>query len=324
MRIVITGITGFVGGALARAVAERGEQLVGLVRPASDTTHLSDLNIEWVKGDVTNPASLKGSFKKGDWVIHAAGMLGGSGIPESTYFALHEKGTRHVLTAAAEAGVARLLYVSSPGVLGPVNGGPAGEEAPLAPSNPYERSKAAAEKLALDFARQGLPIVIARPEFIYGPGDRHVLGMFRAVKQGLFFYIGNGQAFCHPTYIDDAVLGMRLCLEKGEAGEIYHITGPRPVTFREYGETIAAELGVRRPWLRLPKAAALSGAAMLEAIAKVTGLTPPLSRTGVAFFSENRCFSWEKARRELGYQPQIELAEGVRRTADWYRQQNLL
>ena len=298
--------------------------MVGLVRPTANTTHLSNLKVELVQGDVTDPASLEGLFRGGDWLIHAAGMLGQSGLPESAYHQLHVEGTRYVLLAAAEAGVERVLYVSSPGVLGPIEGETADETAPLAPSNPYERSKAAAEKAALEFAARGLPVIIARPEFIYGPGDWHVLGLFQAVQKGLFFYIGNGQAVCHPTYIEDAVRGMVLCLEKGEPGQIYHITGPRPVTFREYGETIADVLGVRRPWLRLPKAAAWIGAVGLEAVGKLTGMTPPLSRTGVAFFSENRRFSWQKAHRELGYQPRIELAEGIRRTAEWYRQQNLL
>jgi nucleoside-diphosphate-sugar epimerase len=324
MRIIITGITGFIGRALARTLSEAGQTVAGLVRPSSQTAPLSDLNIEFFEGDVTDPASLEGLFQPGDWLIHAAGMLGRSGVPESAYHLLHVEGTHNTLTAAAAAGVARVLYISSPGVLGPINGPPTDETTPPAPSNPYERSKAAAEQVVLQFAAQALPVVIARPEFIYGPGDLHVLGLFQAVQRGLFFTIGRGQAVCHPTYIEDAVRGLMLCLEQGRPGQIYHITGPRPVTFQEYGRTIADALGVRRPWLRLPKWLALSGALSLEALAKLTAINPPLSRTGVAFFSENRRFSWQKAARELGYHPKVELAEGVQRTVEWYRRQNLL
>lgn len=324
MRIVITGITGFVGGALAQALVAQGKTIVGLVRPNADTTHLSNPKIQLKTGDVTHPDTLGSLFQPGDWLIHAAGMLGQPGVPESAYHTLHVQGTQNILAAAARANVARVLYISSPGVLGPIDGQPADETTPLAPSNPYERSKAAAEKAALDFVDKGLPVIIARPEFIYGPGDTHVLGLFQAVQRGLFFYIGKGQAVCHPTYIDDAVRGMLLCLEKGVPGQIYHITGPRPVTFEEYGRTIAAALQVRPPWLRLPKFVALVGAIKLEFFGKILGFTPPLSRTGVAFFSENRRFSWQKARQQLGYQPQIDLADGVRRTVAWYRQQNLL
>jgi nucleoside-diphosphate-sugar epimerase len=273
---------------------------------------------------VTDRDSLRGKFEGADWLIHAAGMLGEAGVPESAYLRLHEQGTNNVLAEAETAGAKRILYVSSPGVLGPITGLPADETAPLAPSNPYERSKAAAEQLVQVHARAGLPVIIVRPEFMYGPWDVHVLGLFRAVRDGKFFYVDGGRHVCHPTFIDDGVAGMLLALEKGAVGDIYHVTGPEPVTFRELGETIAAELGVAPPKLSLPKAAAMLGAAGLEWMGKVTGKRPPLSRTGVAFFSEDRCFSWRKAEAELGYAPQFDLKAGVAKTVAWYRENELL
>ncbi len=320
----MTGATGFVGGAVARALAAEGHEVTALARPGANRERLAGAPVRWVEGDVTDPATLGGLFAGAAWVVHAAGMLGRAGVPEAVYHRLHVTGTENVLAEAAAAGVARLLYVSSPGVLGPIRGEPADETAPLAPSNPYERSKAAAEQVTHRYAAGGLPVVIARPEFIYGLGDRHVLGLFRAVQQGMFFYVGDGGQTCHPTYVDDAVCGLLLGLERGRPGEIYHVTGPRPVTFHELGETIAGALGVRPPWLRLPKVVAWLAAAGLEAAGRVTGKEPPLSRTGVAFFSESRHFSWEKAHQELGYEPKVELQEGVRRTIEWYRSEKLL
>lgn len=322
-KLTITGATGFVGGALARYFVKQGWQVVGLKRPTS--TLPTDLNIEWVEADISQSETLTTCFAGSDFVIHSAGMLGEAGIPEADYHALHVDGSRNVLEAvAAQAPQARVLYVSSPGVLGPISGAPADETVPLAPSNPYERSKAAAEALVLSFAEQGLDIVIARPEFIYGPGDTHVLGLFTAVKRGIFFYIDNGRYTCHPTLIDDAVRGMALCLERGAAGEIYHITGPDPVTFQTFGETIADGLGVKRPWLRIPRPIAMLGAWGLEQVGKLTGITPPLSTTGVAFFSENRAFNWQKAHTLLEYTPQYDLSAGVAKTISWYREQGLI
>jgi dihydroflavonol-4-reductase len=324
MKVAVTGATGFVGGALARALLAEGAEVVALARPTSKRDHLADLPLIWRESDVTEPATLKGVFDGVDGLIHAAGMLGQAGVPEATYHRLHVQGTENVLAAAAEANIGRLLYVSSPGVLGPITGPPADETAPLAPSNPYERSKAAAEQVALRFATNGLPVTIGRPEFIYGPGDTHVLGLFRAVQRGLFFYVDSGRHHCSPTYLDDATAGLLRCFHNGRPGEIYHIIGPRPVTFRDFGTTIAQALGVRPPWLSLPKPIAWLGAAMLEGIGRLTNFTPPLTRTGVAFFSEDRRFSWQKAHDQLGYTPQIELPGGVHRTIAWYRAQGWL
>lgn len=320
MQVFITGGTGFVGSSLARALAAGGAQIRALFRATSSRERLGDLPIEWVEGDLTDPASLRGALDGVDWVIHAAGMLGQAGVPESAYQELHLEGTRHVLAEAAAAGQPPLLYVSSPGVLGPIAKGSADESAPLAPSNPYERSKAAAEQLALNYPS----VVVVRPEFIYGPGDMHVLGLFRAVQNGTFFYVGLGQHTCHPTFLSDAVKGMLLCMEKGRPGEIYHVTGPRAVTFRELGETIAAALGVRPPWLMIPKPVAWLGAACLELAGKVTGRVPPLSRSGVAFFGESRRFSWQKASEDLDYLPQVELPDGVEKTVAWYQEHGYL
>ncbi|MCP4416262.1 MAG: NAD-dependent epimerase/dehydratase family protein [Chloroflexi bacterium] len=324
MKVAVTGATGFVGGALVRALLEEGHEVVALKRPFSSHTTLQNLPINWVIGDITNRDSLHGLFDGIDWLIHAAGMLGQASVAESVYFQLHEQGTRHILDEARQANVQRILYVSSPGVLGPISGSPATEDAPLAPSNPYERSKAAAEQMALAFAHDGLPIIIARPEFIYGPTDLHVLGLFKAVRNGRFFTINGGQNNCHPTYITDAVSGMLLALQKGKLGQIYHITGPEPVTFRQLGETIAAALAVQPPKINLPHWLAWLGAAGLELVGKILKKQPPLSRTGVAFFSEDRRFSWQKAKDELGYSPQYNLQHGVAETVDWYRENGLL
>src|SRR5690606_27336422 len=148
-----------------------------------------------------------------DAVIHAAGMLGQGGVPEAEYFRLHRNGTGNVLAESARSGEQpRALDISSPGVLGPISGPPADGTAALAASTPHERRDAAADEVAQRYAAQGLPVVIARPDFLYGPGDRHVLGLFRAVQRGLFFYIGSGNFTCQPAYVADAVDGLVRCL----------------------------------------------------------------------------------------------------------------
>jgi nucleoside-diphosphate-sugar epimerase len=324
-KVLITGITGFVGSALAQALAAEGAELFGLVRPSADHSRLEGLPITYLEGDVTVPQSLAGLFDWVDWVIHAAGMLGRAGVPESAYHQLHVNGTNNVLGEIEKLdNPPNVLYVSSPGVLGPISGKPADETAPLAPSNAYERSKAAAETVAHIYARQGIPIVMARPEFIYGPGDWHVLGLFQAIQKGRFFTIDHGRATCHPTYIDDAIDGMLRCLKRGQPGQIYHIAGPEPISFRLLADTIATAVGVPAPRYNLPRWLAMAGATALEIGGGVLKFTPPLSRDGVAFFSEDRRFSWQKAHQSIGYTPRFDLPTGVQKTVAWYRAQGLL
>lgn len=324
-KVVITGITGFVGTAVARALAAQGVQLFGLIRPSANTSALESLNVTFIEGDVTERESLRGLFDWADGVVHAAGQLGQFGLPESVYQRIHVDGTNNVL-AEIEAldNPPKVLLVSSPGVLGPISGAAADETAVIAPSNAYERSKAASEMVARIYAKQGLPVVIARPEFIYGPGDRHVLGLFRTIQQGRFFTINHGRALCHPTYIDDAVDGLLRCLKQGTPGEIYHICGPEPVSFATFAQTIATAVGVAPPRLNLPRWMAMAAATGLEMAATVLRFQPPLSRNGVAFFSEDRYFSWQKAQAALGYTPRFDLPAGVAQTVAWYKAQGWL
>lgn len=325
MRVFITGATGFLGGALARALVQEGAEVHALSRPKADRRALEDAPVTWHDGDVTVPRSLTGIFSGVDWIIHAAGHLGQAGIREEVYQQINVDGTRNVLAAVMDTGTKpRVLHLSSGGVLGPTMQKPAAEDAPFAPTNAYERSKALAERVALESAARGLPVVVARPGFVYGPGDRHVLGLFRAVQSGRFVYIGGGGHMCQPTFVADAVAGMLACLCRGRIGEVYHLAGPHPVSFRQLGESIAAVLGVRPPRWNLPRWVAMLGASGLEALALMNGGAPPLSRTGVAFFSEDRVFSWEKAHRELGYTAEHDLAIGLSITVAWYRQHGWL
>ncbi|WP_242393341.1 NAD-dependent epimerase/dehydratase family protein [Anaeromyxobacter oryzisoli] len=325
MRVAITGATGFLGGALAHALARRGADVVALSRPGSDRSGLRHAHLTWRECDVTSPRGLEHALEGADLVVHAAGRLGEAGVPEEAYRRLNVEGTRNVLAAAlGSPAPPRVLHLSSAGVLGVTGRTAAPEEAPYAPRNPYERSKAESERVALEFARRGLQVVVARPGFVYGPGDRHVLGLFRAIQRGRFFYVGAGEHLCQPTFIDDAVDGILLCLRAGAAGGIYHVTGPRAVTFRELGDAVAAALGVRPPWLRLPRWAATLVAAGLEAAGAATRRKPPLSRAGVDFFGQDRLFSWRRAHDELGYTPRHDLGSGLPLAVAWYRERRLL
>jgi dihydroflavonol-4-reductase len=325
-QILITGATGFIGSTLACALA--GDAVRVLARPSSDLSSLAGLQVEVVRGDVTQPETLPPAVEGVDVVYHLAGMLGRFGVPYSAYHRLHVEGTCNLLRACGGRGVQRIVHCSSPGMLGAVEPGdpPRDERSAHHPTSLYERSKSAAEKAALPLAEElGLPLVIARPEFVYGPGDRHIVGLFRNIQRGTFFYMGRGDCLCHPSYVGDVVAGLQACASvRARPLEAYHLCGPRPVTIRELVEAVARALQVHPPWLHLPTPLVRAGAWAAEGAARLLGIEPPLSLEGVRFFTESRAFAIDKARRELGWTPQVDLDEGMRRAVAWYRKKGLL
>ncbi len=330
MAILVTGATGFLGGALVRALRGRGDPVRALVRSGSSgeaRADLEGLGAELAIGDVLEPDSLARAMKGVTAIIHGAGKLGRAGAIEREYLRVHVDGTRNVLEAARHGGVRRVMHLSSPGILGPIprSAPDADESAPYRPTNVYERAKAAAERAVHDFeAEHGAVAVVVRPEFVYGPGDRHVLRLFQSIAKGRFFYIGPGDAVCHPTFVDDAVAGMIAAFDAAEVGRTYHLAGPRPVTIRELAESIAAALGVTPPRLHVPEVVVRWGIAAARPFAKAAQLGLPIDESGVDFFVLDRHFSWQRAKNELGFVPQIDVADGTSRAVAWYRARRLL
>jgi nucleoside-diphosphate-sugar epimerase len=318
-RVLITGGTGFIGGALARALIQQGAEVHALARGATPTLCCQS-SIMRHTADITVPETLSRVGDDFTHIIHAAGLLGRSGVPEQTYRTVNVEGTKNVMAAALRvARNARVLHVSTTGVLGPTKQAVL-ENSPHRPSNVYENSKAEAENIVREFAARNLSVVIARPALVYGPGDQHVLSLFQAIKNGRFIHINSGRHLCQPTFIADAVAGLLLCLKHGRVGETYHLTGPT-ATFRELVTSIATAIAVRPPWLSVPRSLASCAATTFELCARARGRDTSFTPSAVRFFSEDRIVSSQRAQRELGYSPAYDLATGIAETIAWYRQQ---
>jgi len=152
-----------------------------------------------------------------------------------------------------------------------------------------------------------------------------MLKIFRMVRSGVFFFVGRFDAHFHAVYIDDLVAGMILAMDAPAApGRTYILGGARYHRLRDYIDTIADAIGARRPWLRFPYRPLYLLAMGFEKVGALTGIQPPLHRRRLKFFKHDRAFSIARAREELGYAPQVNLEEGMKRTADWYRQNGLL
>jgi nucleoside-diphosphate-sugar epimerase len=274
-----------------------------------------------VEGDLSDPAALARLVEGADGVLHVAAVYRTAGHPDSYYRDVNVGGTERLLEAAAAAGVRRFVHTSTVGVHGHVSAPPADETSPVAPGDVYQATKAEAEAIALAFHRtRGLPVAVVRPGAIYGPGETRLLKLFRAIARGRYAVVGSGRSFYHPVFIDDLVAGFLLALERPEAvGEAFIIAGPRYVSQTDLAALIARETGGRVLPFRIPAWPLQAAGALCEAVCVPLGVEPPLHRRRVDFWTKSRAFSIEKARRRLGYAPQVDLEEGVARTVAAYR-----
>ena len=326
MNVLVTGATGFTGGHLAQHLSARGDQVRALVRPRSrrrfDSSPLPAAGVVAVEGDLSDAGAVRRAADGIDVVYHIAATYREAGQPDSAYRAINVDGTRHVLQAAKDAGVTRVVHCSTGGVHGHIAQPPANEDAPFNPGDVYQETKLAAETLAREFgASNNLDVVVARPIGIYGPGDTRFLRMFRGLARGRFPLIGSGQAFYHLTFINDLVEGFRLCGTMAAAsGRTYILAGPRYTTLEQLIQLVAKELGVKPPAVHLPVWPFWTAGLLCEMICVPLRIEPPIYRRRVDFYTKSRAFDISRARRELDYAPQVSLREGITRTLTWYRE----
>ena len=330
MRVLVTGATGFTGGHLAQYLADRGDEVRALVRPKSrarfDASALPTHGVSACEGDLTDAGSLGRAMEGVEVVYHIAATYREAGQPDSAYRAVNVEGTRNLLEVATAFHVGRVVHCSTGGVHGHIANPPANEDAPLNPGDVYQETKLAAEQLAREFGTTNkVDVVVARPIGIYGPGDTRFLRMFRGLARGRFPMIGSGQAFYHLTYIDDLIEGFRLCGTVPAAkGRTYILAGPRYTTLEQLVHMVAKELKVAPPRLHLPVWPFWTAGLLCEMICVPLRIEPPIYRRRVDFYTKSRAFDTTRARTDLGYAPKVDLEEGIKRTADWYRSEGLL
>ena len=330
MRVLVTGATGFTGGHLARALVRHGDSVRALVRnPPPKSSHGHDnalTGVELVRGDLKDATSLARAADGVDVVYHIAAIYRQAGLRDDEYRAVNAEAVRTVIQAAAAGGARRVVHCSTVGVHGDVEHPPADEDAPLKPGDIYQETKLEGERVAREAAAEtGVEVVIARPTGIYGPGDRRLLKLFRGVARRRFVVLGDGRIFYHLTYIDDLVEGFRLCATVSRAaGRTYILAGGEVTRLNDLIGLIAEEARVPPPRLHLPVWPFWTAGAVCEALCAPLGIEPPIYRRRVDFFTKSRAFDITRARAELGYAPQVNLREGIRRTLQWYREHGYL
>lgn len=327
MRALVTGATGFVGAAVARALLHEGWQVRALVRSGADRTNLQGLALEIAVGDLTEPPSLEPALVGCRALFHvAADYRLGAPDPDRLY-RTNVEGTRNILLAARHAGVERIVYTSSVATMGiPSDGTPGDERTPVelaAMIGHYKRSKYLAEQVALEAAKEGLSVVIVNPSTPVGPGDVKPTPTGQVVLDAasgrMPAYVDTGLNVVH---VDDVAAGHLMAFHRGHAGERY-ILGGQDMTLREILAHIARLTGRSPPRIRLPYAAVLPIAHLAEVVAKVSGRSGRITLEGVRMSRKRMFFSSAKAVRELGYRwrPPVNAFEDALR---WFRARGLL
>jgi dihydroflavonol-4-reductase len=317
MKAFITGASGFIGTHLVEELLRQKWQVRVLL-------HKRDLpnqeKLQVFRGDIRDADSLKDMFKDTDVLFHMAASLGATRISKKEFFEINVDGTKNVLKAAHEAGVGRIVHFSSAGVFGSVKENHPVEEAyPPSPQDVYDETKLEGEKISLAFANKGEDVVVIRPGWVYGPGDRRTFKLIKAIASKKFLLVTKGTTCQTPVYIDDLVQGILLCAEKAEAGEIYHLAGKEVLTVKEIMDIMAHAAGVKDIQFPLPIFALKVAAWKLEKAFLLVGREAPLTRGKLAFFIHPKPLSIQKAKTDLGYAPQWDFKTGIETAVGWYR-----
>jgi farnesol dehydrogenase len=321
--VLVTGVTGFVGGRIAERLAAAGHRVRGFVRdPGRWQGRPADA--ELVTGDVTDRHAVVRAAEGCDAIMHAAALVKMWLPDRGEMDRVNVEGLEHVAAAARQSG-ARLVYVSSFIALGPTDGATFDEETPrpsIAFHNDYERTKTLADGRARRLSEEGLPLVRLYPGVVFGPGvltdGNHVVRLLLQHARGkLPGLLGSGRLRQCMAFVDDVAEGARLALERAAPGSGY-ILGGENKTARELFDAFHAASGVLPPRRSIPFGVAKWIGRLQRWRAELFGVEPELTDEVVGIYRHEWAYSSERATRELGYRV-TPFDEAVSRTVTWLR-----
>ena len=328
MKVLLTGGSGFLGSYVAEQLDGLGHTVRALVRPKSDKRVLEKLRqVEFVAGAIEDRKSLDAAVLGIDAIIHVAGLVKAR-APED-FFATNTGGTKNLLAAALEhaPGLKRFVYVSSLAAVGPsADGKPIADDAECKPVTHYGRSKLEAERAVLAEASR-IPVTVIRPPLIYGPRDRETLAFFTSVKNGVLPVLGDGRNTLSVIYGPDCAAAIvQAALSNGPSGRTYFVEDGAVYVWREALAEVEKAMG-KRAFMRvgLPLGVVRLAAAASQTWGKVTNTAQMLTLDKVNELKQRHWVcSGDGARKDLGWAPKTQWAEGVREAARWYRAEGWL
>ncbi|WEO77622.1 NAD-dependent epimerase/dehydratase family protein [Cryobacterium sp. SO2] len=321
MKVLVTGASGFLGGAVAAAIIAAGHEVRCFQRRSSGVAGATD-----VLGSITEPAEVAQAVAGVDAVVHLAAKVSLAG-PPAEFDTVNVGGTRTLIDAARAAGVNRLVFVSSPSVAhsgASITGSDALPADPAQARGDYARTKAAAELLALAADSPELRVVAVRPHLVWGPGDTQLIArIVERARAGRLPLLGHGAALIDTTYIDNAAAAIAAALERVDAvhGNAYVVTNGEPRPVAELLAGICAAAGVPAPAWSVPAGVARAAGSLIEAAWRVFPGEdePPMTRFLAEQLSTAHWFDQRRTRADLHWTPSVTLDEGLARLADHYR-----
>lgn len=325
MKILITGASGYVGNNLAHTLAGMGNEVHALIRLDAAKEILQHSNIRIMKGDILDKESLSAAMKGCRQVYHAAAKVGAWARDPSDFYKVNVKGTLNVLEAASRAGVEKLVYTSSCGVLGPSVNEPVNEKHIRTTrfGIDYDLSKKMGEDAVMQFDKKGMQAVIVYPSKIYGPGNishsitaNAVIDKF--LKKGIAFIPSPGTFKVCFAFIEDVINGHILAMQKGKNGEKY-ILGGNNISYLDFFERIRTIANSKGKILPVSKKIIETWAGLQLLNYRITGHPPAFTPQSVNYIFSDYTFSSEKAIRELSY-PVTPLDEAIEKTIHFLQQ----
>jgi dihydroflavonol-4-reductase len=318
VKVFVTGGTGFIGSHVVRKLLDRGDHVVALVRSREKGKELESLGAELVEGDLGSSDAIRAACEDCDGAIHGAAIYK-VGIPKSEREAMHDanvRGTERVLDAAWQAGVGRIVYVSTINVFGNTRGEVVDETYERSPGDwvsVYDETKWLAHRAAQERADKGAPIIMVQPGAVYGPGDHSEVGnVIDQTSSGKLPALPFADMGLNLIHVEDAADGIILALDKGKIGESY-VIGGQIATMRDLVENVARIADRKPPKRELPTGLMKLVAPAGPVLGKLMGFPPNFKELisasdGVTYWAKD-----DKARRDLGYSPR-DLDAGLRET----------
>jgi nucleoside-diphosphate-sugar epimerase len=318
----VTGGTGFTGSHLVRRLLARGDSVRVLdSSPGLFADELKAAGAALTIGSITDATVVDILTRGADRVFHVAAVFRQINLAKQVYYDVNVVGTRIAAEAALKHGVRQFVYCSTQGVHGDIASPPGDEDSPIVPADYYQETKYLGEQEVTRLVGQGLVATTLRPMAIYGPGDpARFLFLYRAAKKGRFLMFGDGRTFYHPLYIDNLVDAFELAGNRPGTGDVYLIGDAEYYALDDLVRAVGRSMGIDVKITHLPFAPLWMAAIMCEAVCAPLRIEPPLFRRRADWFRQNRAFSIARATRDLGYVPRVDLATGLSRTAEWYRQ----